>query len=104
MQLSVLLKNQQQILELGLDGKDVLIMDWIMEMCERRGCLIGDYYYFKINKNNIIRDLPILKIKNPTQIARKLQKLCNADFLVSEHYNGEKVYRLSTNAFLLVRI
>lgn len=104
MQFNVLLKNQQQIIELGLDGKDILIMDWIMEMSERRDYLIGDYYYFQINKNNIIRDLPILKIKNPTQIERRLKKLCIADFLVSENFNGEKVYKLSTNAFLLVRI
>ena len=102
MQLSMLLRNQQQIVKLGLDTKDILIMDWIMEKSERREYLIDGYYYFKINQNDIIRDLPILGIKNSTQITRRLRKLCNAEFLTSENYNGEKIYKFSTNISLLV--
>lgn len=102
MEFRMLLKNQKQIIELGLDMKDVLIFDWIMGMCERKIHLVEGQYYFEVNENDITKDLPIIGIKSQAHITRRLQKLCNANFLESANSGTKKVYKTSTNANLMI--
>ncbi len=74
--------NQKAAIDLKLDLKDLLILDWFQTFYPRmRKQIIGNKQYCWIDYESLLEDIPIIEIKTPSGLYKRLQALCDIGIL-----------------------
>lgn len=77
--------NQRDLIELGLDNDDALILRWFVDFKDAGKMvskIIENEKYYWIKYSQLIEDLPILKAKTKDSIYRRLKKMTKAGILL----------------------
>ena len=93
--------NQRQSCKLGLDLKDLLILDWFQTFQPRMNSIVrNEKQYYWIQYEKMINDIPIIEIKTASGLYKRLKNL--VDIGILEHIpiktaRGGFSYYLITN-------
>ena len=74
--------NQKKAIELGLDLKDLLILNWIQIFYPKMNKTIRDSkQYFWVKYSAVLSDIPILEIESEKGLYKRMQKMCDIGIL-----------------------
>jgi len=93
--------NQKELANTGLDIKDSAILDYLYFYCNSNSEKI---YYHRldgewtwVDYNSIIKDMPLLRIKSPSVISKRISKLVKEGFIETHRPDHMKTYIKLTN-------
>lgn len=100
--------NQKELVELGLDNDDALILRWFVDFKDTGKMvskIIENEKYYWVKYEGIITDLPILKLKTKDALYRRFKKMDKAGVIkhITHKENGTfSFYTLGENYINLI--
>lgn len=87
--------NQKALASTKLNLTDCAILDWLIVYCNSKNQKIDDNRIEGltwIDYGQIIKDLPLLRIKSKSAISARVSKIRDEGFIITKVFNGDRMY------------
>lgn len=97
--------SQRELVSIGLDSVDAILLRWFVEESGNENLERGNFnkkIFYKVDYQRVIDDLPIIGIQNRESLARRFLRLVSFGILekfVCRKYGTEVYFRIILNRY-----